>query len=360
MAYKPLPIGIDDFEKLISKGYYYVDKTGMIAELLEEESTAVTLITRPRRFGKTLGMSMLASFFDIQRDSTALFEGLEISGNGELCGKWMNQYPTIFLSFKDVDGLTFQSAYDMLSAAVTDLYKKHLYLLDSGKVKIIKTPTVLDELIDSVLLKFNKRYPRQTILLDIPDEIVIIPMDALLIEQVIINILENAVQHAVGMTSLWLRVFVIGGKAIFEIQDDGCGMDAEFVKRVTDPFTTTRTTRKVGMGIPLFKMAAEMADGTFSITSEKGVCTTVTATFVLDHIDRAPLGDLADTVVTLIGGECRSDFVFDVRVNGKGFVFDTRELKAELDGVPVGEPEVLVFVRDMIKENLIDIGGEKL
>ena len=104
--------------------------------------------------------------------------------------------------------------------------------LDSGKVKIIKTPTVLDELIDSVLLKFNKRYPRQTILLDIPDEIVIIPMDALLIEQVIINILENAVQHAVGMTSLWLRVFVIGGKAIFEIQDDGCGMDPYRLKSI--------------------------------------------------------------------------------------------------------------------------------
>ena len=114
------------------------------------------------------------------------------------------------------------------------------------------------------------------------------------------------------------------------------------------------------MGIPLFKMAAEMAEATLSITCEKGVGTSVTATFVLDHIDRAPLGNLADTVVTLIGGECRSDFVFDVRVDGKGFVFDTRELKAELDGVPVGEPEVLVFVRDMIKENLIDIGGEKL
>ena len=129
-----IPVGVSDFEQIRRNGYYYVDKTGMIAELLEEESTAVTLITRPRRFGKTLGMSMLASFFDIQRDSTALFEGLEISGNAELCRKWMNQYPTIFLSFKDVDGLTFQSAYDMLSAAVTDLYKKHLYLLDSGKV----------------------------------------------------------------------------------------------------------------------------------------------------------------------------------------------------------------------------------
>ena len=84
------------------------------------------------------------------------------------------------------------------------------------------------------------------------------------------------------------------------------------------------------------------------------------ATFVLDHIDRAPLGDMADTVVALIGGGGKADFVFDIAVDGKGFVFDTRELAAELDGVPVTEPDVLVFVRDMIKENMIDIGGEKL
>ena len=174
----------------------------------------------------------------------------------------------------------------------------------------------------------------------------------------ILDIAENSVKA--GASLVRVLVEAKDGRLTIEISDNGCGMDAEFVKRVTDPFTTTRTTRKVGMGIPLFKMAAEMADGTFAITSEKGVGTIVTATFVLDHIDRAPLGDLADTVVTLIGGECRSDFVFDVRVNGKGCVFDARGRKAELDGVPVGEPEVLVFVRDMIKENLIDIGGEEL
>ena len=174
----------------------------------------------------------------------------------------------------------------------------------------------------------------------------------------ILDIAENSVKA--GADLIKVTVHAEHGMLTVVISDDGCGMDEEFLKRVTDPFTTTRTTRKVGMGIPLFKMAAEMAGGEFSLTSEKGVGTTVKATFVLDHIDRAPLGDLADTVVTLIGGECRSDFVFDVRVDGKGFVFDTRELKAELDGVPVGEPEVLGFVRDMIKENLIDIGGEKL
>lgn len=174
----------------------------------------------------------------------------------------------------------------------------------------------------------------------------------------ILDIAENSVKA--GASLVHVMVCAEGGTLTIEIADDGCGMDAEFLKRVTDPFTTTRTTRKVGLGIPLFKMAAEMAGGTFGIESEKGKGTVVRASFVRDHIDRAPLGDLADTVVTLISGDGAPDFVFDVRVDGKEFVFDTRELKAELDGVPVDEPEVLVFVRDMIKENLNDIGGEEL
>ena len=99
--------------------------------------------------------------------------------------------------------------------------------IDAGKVKLIKTPTVLEELIDSVILKFKKRYPDQKVEIDIPDELIMIPMDAILIEQVIINILENAVQHAGDFTRLALRVFVLGNKAIFEISDDGCGIDKE-------------------------------------------------------------------------------------------------------------------------------------
>lgn len=97
--------------------------------------------------------------------------------------------------------------------------------IDSGQVRIIKTPTVLEELIDSVILKFRKRYPAQKVELELPDDVVIIPMDAMLVEQVIVNILENAVQHAQGMTLLSLRVFTLGNKAIFEIKDNGCGIN---------------------------------------------------------------------------------------------------------------------------------------
>ena len=129
-----IPVGISDFSQIRENGYYYIDKSGMIREILRTESTAVTLITRPRRFGKTLGMSMMASFFDVRKDSRTLFAGMEISRDEELCKKWMNQYPTLFVSWKDVDGLNFRSAYEMLSAVIADLYKEHQYLLDCERI----------------------------------------------------------------------------------------------------------------------------------------------------------------------------------------------------------------------------------
>ena len=129
-----IPVGVSDFAEIRRNGYYYVDKSGLIGELLGTTRTKVTLITRPRRFGKTLGMSMLESFFDIRKDNKALFEELEIAKRHELCMEWMNQWPTVFVSFRQVDGLNFNSAYDMLTLVISELYKKHLYLLDSDKV----------------------------------------------------------------------------------------------------------------------------------------------------------------------------------------------------------------------------------
>ena len=128
-----IPVGISNFEKIRNNGFYYVDKTGLIEELLKTEAE-VTLITRPRRIGKTLGMSMLESFFDIRKNSRKLFEGLEIARQSELCSKWMNQCPTVSVSFRQVDGLNFTSAYDMLTMVFADLYNKHLYLLEDSHV----------------------------------------------------------------------------------------------------------------------------------------------------------------------------------------------------------------------------------
>ncbi len=129
-----IPVGISDFTEIRENGYYYIDKTGLLAELLGAESVKVTLITRPRRFGKTLGMSMLASFLDIRRDSRTLFDGLRIMQNESLCKSWMNRYPTLFVTFKDVDGLTFESAKDMLRTVLAQVCNEHFYLLSGTQV----------------------------------------------------------------------------------------------------------------------------------------------------------------------------------------------------------------------------------
>lgn len=129
-----IPVGISDFEKIRKSHYYYIDKTELISELLHQNPSEITLFTRPRRFGKTLAMSMLASFFDIQKDSHALFDGLKISNHTQLCTQWMNQYPTIFVSFRRIDGLNFSDAYNMLTVVISELYREHLYLLDSEQL----------------------------------------------------------------------------------------------------------------------------------------------------------------------------------------------------------------------------------
>ena len=119
-----IPVGISDFEKIRQNGYYYIDKSGLISEIMKTESTEVTLITRPRRFGKTLAMSMLNSFFDIRKDNQKIFEGLEVSKEKELCTRWMNQRPTIFLTLKNVDGLDFITAYEQLVYEIASLYER--------------------------------------------------------------------------------------------------------------------------------------------------------------------------------------------------------------------------------------------
>lgn len=129
-----IPVGISDFREIRENGYYYIDKTGLIRELLKTTGIKATLITRPRRFGKTLGMTMLAEFFDICKESGKIFEGLEIAGEEEICREWMNEYPTIFLTFKDVDGLNFQAAKGMLWSQIANLYNEHNYLAMSEKV----------------------------------------------------------------------------------------------------------------------------------------------------------------------------------------------------------------------------------
>lgn len=121
-----LPIGIEWFREIREKGSYYVDKTEVIKELFDEDFKVI-LVTRPRRFGKTLFMDTLREFFDIRRDSRELFEGLQISKHRELCDKWMNQHPVLFLTLKDIVGGDFSSAYGMMKFVIASLCRDHLF-----------------------------------------------------------------------------------------------------------------------------------------------------------------------------------------------------------------------------------------
>ena len=132
MERKKLPVGIDSFEKLRREDFYYVDKSGLIIDLLNNWGE-VNLFTRPRRFGKTLNMSMLKSFFEIGADK-ALFDGLEISKETALCEAYMGKFPVVFVSLKGVDGLTFEDAYTMLKTIVRTEASRHYYLKTSEKV----------------------------------------------------------------------------------------------------------------------------------------------------------------------------------------------------------------------------------
>lgn len=129
-----IPIGISEFEKIRKNDYYYVDKTELIQALLKTEPAEITLFTRPRRFGKTLVMSMLASFFDIRRENGDLFKGLKVAKDQKLCQGWMNQWPVIFLSFKDVGGECFEDAYGLLQSVISQLYVEHTYLEESTEI----------------------------------------------------------------------------------------------------------------------------------------------------------------------------------------------------------------------------------
>lgn len=168
----------------------------------------------------------------------------------------------------------------------------------------------------------------------------------------ILDIAKNSVKARASEIEITVTEDEEKNRLTISIADNGCGMSEEFLKTVKDPFSTTRTTRKVGLGIPLFEAASLQAGGDFDITSKEGVGTTTTASFELSHIDRAPLGDMAGTMVTLISGSPEIDFLYRHTKNGREFILDTRELKSILAGVPLDTPEVCLWIDGYIKEGL--------
>ncbi len=155
-----IPVGGEDFDEIRQKGSYYVDKSGLIYELVNNTTNKVTLFTRPRRFGKTLNMSMIGSFFDITRDSRAVFEGLEVSRHEEFCCQWMNQRPVLFVSFKNIERLKFEAAIAEMRTTLANVCKTMPSLASSNKVlkadvekfnRLMEEKATLEDLISSLL-----------------------------------------------------------------------------------------------------------------------------------------------------------------------------------------------------------------
>ena len=169
-----------------------------------------------------------------------------------------------------------------------------------------------------------------------------------------LNVLDIA-QNSISAGALLVEIEVIEDSVNHElligIYDDGKGMTPEQLESVRDPFFTTRTTRKVGMGIPLFKFAAEMTGGRLEMESEVGVGTKVRAYFKTDHLDFTPIGDMTSTIITLVTMTLHMDFIYRRKLNSDEFTVDTRQLKEILGDVPLNEPSIVSWIQQYINEN---------
>lgn len=167
----------------------------------------------------------------------------------------------------------------------------------------------------------------------------------------VLDIAQNSIKAEASVVEIEVCESTEKKELLIGIYDNGKGMTKEQVQAVTDPFFTTRTTRKVGLGIPFFKMSAEMTGGNFGIESEVGIGTKVRALYKTDHVDFTPLGDMCSTVVILITMNLHIDFVYKRSIDEKQFTVDTRQLKEILGDVPLNEPSIVSWLTDYIKEN---------
>ena len=174
----------------------------------------------------------------------------------------------------------------------------------------------------------------------------------------ILDIAQNSIAAGASLTNIEVAEDTAKHELTITVSDNGCGMTAEQVTSVLDPFYTTRTTRKVGMGIPLFKLAAEQTGGCLKIESEKGKGTTTSALFKTDSIDFTPLGDVTSTVAILISMNTDRDFIYTRSRDSESFTLSTAEMREILGGVPLNEPEVVQWMKDYINEQTnILLGG---
>lgn len=173
----------------------------------------------------------------------------------------------------------------------------------------------------------------------------------------LMDIAQNSI--VAGANLIVFRLFTEGkpAKLIFEIEDNGKGMDKDFLKEVTDPFKTSRTTRKVGLGIPLLKQSSQMAGGELSLQSELLKGTSLRATFDVNHIDRIPLGDVSETMKMLIMANPQVSWIVKFSSEMSDFELDTEEIKRQLDGIPIQNIDVLNWIQNTISNGVRVVFG---
>ena len=166
----------------------------------------------------------------------------------------------------------------------------------------------------------------------------------------VLDIAQNSIKAGASLVTVAFERDE-AGRLTFSVRDDGCGMAPEFLARVTDPFTTSRTTRRVGLGIPMLKQSAEMCGGSFGIESEVGKGTYIHATFDTRNIDCIPLGDICDSLLTLVVlNPNQPEFLFQASYGVNEALFDTRQLREVLGGVQMNEPDVIAWMKESIEE----------
>ncbi len=171
------------------------------------------------------------------------------------------------------------------------------------------------------------------------------------------DIVENSLDAGARRVEIRVEENMAADRMIIEIVDDGCGMDEERVQKSLDPFFTTKTVRRVGLGLPLLSEACRMSNGEFQIESRPGKGTRVKASFQHSHIDRKPLGNIRDTLITLMTGHPHVDLLYEHRKEDKIFSLDTREIKADLGDIPLDAPQVVSALRMLIQSGLEELGA---
>jgi hypothetical protein len=173
----------------------------------------------------------------------------------------------------------------------------------------------------------------------------------------ILDVAENGVNAGADLISITVEENRSDDRLAITIEDNGRGMAPEFLAQVLDPFVTTRTTRKVGLGLSLFQQAAREAEGDLKVDSTPGQGTKVSVFMSHSHIDRKPVGNMADTLLALIEGNPTVDFVYTHKNDGREYILDTREIRSELEEIPINNPQVIGLIRDNILSGLREIAS---